>query len=264
MAYTALLFDVRDHVAHLTLNRPDVYNALDATMARDLLAAVTACEQDPAVRAVLLTGAGKAFCAGGDLRTFAAAHTGAGTAEELRVVLESLHDAIFRLTHLKAPVIAAVNGVAAGAGLSIACACDLVLASDAARFTVAYTRAGLTPDGSSTYFLPRRVGLGRALELALTNRTFDAHEALEWGIANRVVPAADLTAEAESLAAQLARGPTRTLGATKLLLRASWETALQQQLTREAETITTIAATADAREGILAFVEKRPPNFTGH
>jgi 2-(1,2-epoxy-1,2-dihydrophenyl)acetyl-CoA isomerase len=263
MSDAPVLFEIRDAVAHITLNRPDVYNALNADLARTLLEAVDACELNSGVRAVLLTGAGKAFCAGGDLRSFAAAHRGEGSPAELNGVLESLHDVIQRLVRMEAPVIAAVSGPAAGAGLSLACACDLLIAAESARFTVAYTRAGLTPDGSSTYFLPRRVGLGRALELTLTNRTLGASEALAWGLVNRVVPNADLAAESTALAVQLAAGPTHAFGAAKRLLRESWERALAEQLDREAEAIAAIFNSDDAREGILAFVEKRPPHFTG-
>ncbi len=263
MAFEALLFEVRESVAHITLNRPDVFNALDATLARDILAAVTECERDTTIRALLLTGAGKAFCAGGDLRTFAAALADEGLAAELRSILESLHQAITRLTQLEAPVLAAVNGAAAGAGLSLVNACDLVVAGESARFTVAYTRAGLTPDGSSTYFLPRRIGLSRALELTLTNRTLTAQEALDWGIVNRVVADADLASEAETLALQLAAGPTRALGAAKRLLRESSDSTLDEQLAREAEEIAAIVRTEDAHEGIQAFLEKRSPRFTG-
>ncbi len=263
MTDSPLKLEVRDAVAHLTLNRPEVYNALNGDLARALLAAVIQCEDDTHVRAVLLTGAGKAFCAGGDLQGFAAAQRGESSPEALGEVLDSLHEAIERLTRMDAPVIAAVNGAAAGAGLSLACACDLVVAAESARFTVAYTRAGLTPDGSSTYFLPRRLGLGRALELTLTNRTLDAREALAWGLANRVIPDADFERETTALAAQLAAGPTRTLGAAKRLLRASWEATLPTQLDREAEAIRAVFSSDDAREGILAFVEKRPPLSAG-
>jgi 2-(1,2-epoxy-1,2-dihydrophenyl)acetyl-CoA isomerase len=263
MAFEAILFEVREHVAYLTLNRPEVFNALDATLARNLLEAVTACKRDETVRAVLVTGAGNAFCAGGDLRSFAAALTDAGLAAELRTILASLHEAITRLTQLAAPVVAAVNGAAAGAGFSLVNACDLVLASESARFTVAYTQVGLTPDGSSTYFLPRRIGLSRALELTLTNRLLTAHEAMEWGIVNRVVNDADLAREARALAMQLAAGPTRALGAAKHLLRESADATLQEQLAREADTIARMGTTADAAEGIQAFLAKRPPRFTG-
>jgi 2-(1,2-epoxy-1,2-dihydrophenyl)acetyl-CoA isomerase len=263
MSDTPVLLEIRDAVAHVTLNRPEVYNALNGDLARALLAAVERCEQDASVRAVLLTGAGKAFCAGGDLQSFAAALRGEGSPAEFGAVLESLHESILRVTRLGCPVIAAVNGAAAGAGLSLACACDLILAAESARFTVAYTRAGLTPDGSSTYFLPRRLGLGRALDLTLTNRPLTAQEALAWGLVNRVVRDADLAAESSALAVQLAAGPTRTLGAAKRLLRESWEAALAEQLDREAAAITAIFTSDDAREGIQAFVEKRTPRFTG-
>jgi 2-(1,2-epoxy-1,2-dihydrophenyl)acetyl-CoA isomerase len=264
-SYTALLFEVRDAVAHITLNRPEVYNALDSTMARELAQVIGICAQDHAVRAVILTGAGKAFCAGGDLRSFHAALTDGQGEIGGRVgqTLDPLHEAVLGMTRLDAPVIAAVNGVAAGAGLSLACACDIVVVAESARFTVAYTKAGLTPDGSSTYFLPRRIGMGRALDLTLTNRPFSAREALEWGLASRVVPDADLMAEAETLAGQLASGATGALGAAKRLLYAGWTATLEEQLDREGESIVRMANSPDGREGIAAFVAKRAPQFAG-
>jgi 2-(1,2-epoxy-1,2-dihydrophenyl)acetyl-CoA isomerase len=261
--YTALLFEVRDAVARITLNRPTVYNALDATMAGELAQVVGRCAQDAAIRAVILTGAGEAFCSGGDLRSFHAALTDGegGIGGRVDQTLGPLHEAVLGMTKLTAPVIAAVNGVAAGAGLSIACACDIVVVAESARFTVAYTRAGLTPHGSATYFLPRRIGMGRALDLTLTNRTFSAREALEWGLASRVAPDADLMAEAEALAAQLANGATEALGAAKMLLYAGWMAPLAEQLDREGETIVRMANSPDGREGVTAFVEKRTPRF---
>jgi 2-(1,2-epoxy-1,2-dihydrophenyl)acetyl-CoA isomerase len=263
-SYTALLFEVRDGVAHITLNRPEVYNALDATLARELAEVVGICRQESAVRAVILTGAGKAFCAGGDLRSFhAAQQTSAEFGGSDGGVLGPLHEAIRGFTQMDAPVIAAVNGVAAGAGLSLACACDIVVAAEGARFTVAYTRAGLTPDGSATYFLPRRIGMARALDLTLTNRMLSAQEAEVWGLVGRVVPDEELAREVEGLAVQLAAGPTAALGAAKRLLRAGWTATLDEQLEREAETITRMFDSPDGREGIAAFVEKRPPRFKG-
>jgi 2-(1,2-epoxy-1,2-dihydrophenyl)acetyl-CoA isomerase len=267
-SYTALLFEVRDAVARIILNRPAVYNALDATMAGELAQVVGRCAQDAAIRAVILTGAGKALCSGGDLRSFHAALTDGqdgqgGIGSRVGQTLGPLHEAVLGMTKLHAPVIAAVNGVAAGAGLSIACACDIVVVAESARFTVAYTRAGLTPDGSATYFLPRRIGMGRALDLTLTNRTFSACEALEWGLASRVVPNADLMTEVGALAAQLVNGATGALGAAKTLLYAGWTAPLAEQLDREGESIVRMADSPDGRAGIAAFVEKRTPRFTG-
>ena len=164
---------------------------------------------------------------------------------------------------MNAPVIAAVHGSAAGAGMSLACAADFVLAADSAKFTMAYTRAGLTPDGSSTYFLPRIVGLRRALELSLTSRVLTAAEALALGIVTRVVPEASLLDEARRLAAELAAGPTQALGATKRLLHAGWTGTLETQMELETRAIADVARGHDAREGIAAFAAKRPAKFTG-
>jgi 2-(1,2-epoxy-1,2-dihydrophenyl)acetyl-CoA isomerase len=179
----------------------------------------------------------------------------------LKEVTTYLHAAMSRFARMDAPVIAAVNGTAAGAGMSLVCACDLVLAAESARFTMAYTRAGLSPDGSSTYFLPRLVGLRRALELALTNRLLSAREAQEWGIVTRVVPDANLVTETESLASQLASGATMALGTAKRLLQSGWTETLETQMEHEAQSIAAIGHTADAREGITAFLEKRVPQF---
>jgi 2-(1,2-epoxy-1,2-dihydrophenyl)acetyl-CoA isomerase len=261
MSYSTLLFEIRDSVARITLNRPDAANALNLDMSKDLMHAALQCSEDPAVRAVIITGTGRMFCAGGDLKSFAA--QGEHLAYHLKEVTTYLHAAMSRLTRMDAPVIAAVNGTAAGAGMSLACACDFVLAAESTKFTMAYTRAGLTPDGSSTYFLPRIVGLKRALELALTNRLLSAQEARDWGIVTRVVPDANLQAEADTLAAQLASAATGALGATKRLLHSGWTETLETQMELETQAIAARAHTADGREGITAFLEKRAPKFTG-
>ncbi len=259
--YATLLFDVRENVAHITLNRPEAANSINMEMASDLMHAMMRCGEDPAVRAVLITGAGRIFCSGGDLKEFAA--QGEHLPYHLKEMTTYLHAAISHLTRMDPPVVAAVNGSAAGAGMSLACACDIVVAAESARFTMAYTRAGLTPDGSSTYFLPRILGLKRALELTLTNRVLSAQEALEWGLVTRVVPDAELLAQAQALAAQLAAGPTRALGASKRLLHSGWTETLETQMEHESQAIVGMAHTADAAEGIAAFLEKRTAKFRG-
>jgi 2-(1,2-epoxy-1,2-dihydrophenyl)acetyl-CoA isomerase len=262
MGYEALEFEVRDGVAHLTLNRPKAANALDLTLVRELVEVAGICDRNPAIRAVLLTGAGKMFCAGGDLRSFAAAE-GRSIPDLVREVADTLHKAIAIMARMDAPVIAAVNGVAAGAGMSLVCFADLAIAAESAKFTMAYTAAGLTPDGSSTFFLTRSLGRRRTAELMLTNRRLSAAEAVEWEIVNRSVPDADLPAEAEALAKQIAAGPTRAYGGVKKLLVASATNDLETQLDLETDSIVSMTETQDGIEGMNAFLEKRAANFRG-
>ena len=259
--YSALELDVRNGVAQITLNRPEAGNALNLKLAQELLRAVMRCDEESEVRAVVLAGAGRMFCVGGDLRSFT--EQGEQLSRHLKEVTTYLHAAVSRMVRMDAPVVAAVHGAAAGAGLSLTCACDLVVATQSARFSMAYTKAGLTPDGSSTYYLPRLVGLKRATELALTNRELSAQEAVEWGIVTRMVPDDDLSEYATELASQLAVGATKALGAAKRLLHSGWTETLETQMEHETQTIADIARTADAREGITAFMEKRSPEFTG-
>src|SRR5216683_5923375 len=223
------------------------------------MSAARRCATDPEIRAVLLSGAGKIFCAGGDLKAFAAqAH------DELPGYIEQvtlhLHQAIAHFTRMNAPVVVAVHGSAAGGGFSLAVSCDFVYAAESAKFTMAYTRAGLTPDGSSTYFLPRIIGYRRALELAITNRVLSAREAAEMGLVTRVVPDADLIAEATKFATQLAAGPTAAYGGVKRLLIDSFTNTLEAQMYLEGDYISAMGRTADGREGIASFLAKRPPN----
>ena len=252
---------MQDNVAYITLDRQEAANSIDLNLARQLMHTVLRCDDDPAVRAVVITGRGSTFCVGGDLKSFAA--EGERLSLHLREVTTYLHAAVSRLTRMDPPVIAAVNGTAAGAGMSLACACDFVLAAESARFTMAYTKVGLTPDGSSTYFLPRLVGLRRALELTLTNRVLSAEEALDWGIVSRVVPDGKLVEEAETLATDLASGGAAALGASKRLLYGGWTETLETQLEHESQAISDISRTADGREGIAAFLDKRAPSFEG-
>ncbi|HET9363481.1 MAG TPA: enoyl-CoA hydratase-related protein [Candidatus Angelobacter sp.] len=255
-----VLFEVRDNVAHITLNRAHAGNSIDLSMAKELMAVSLECERDKSVRAVLLRGAGNDFCFGGDVKIFAAQ---AELASYLREVTSYLHLAVSRFARLNAPVIAAVQGAAAGGGFSLAISCDLVLAADSATFLMAYTRIGMAPDGGSSYFLPRLVGLKRALELTLTNRVLSAREACEWGLVTEIVAADKLTGRAEELARSLAQGPTSALGAAKRLLHSGWNQSLETQMEWESRAIAEASGTADGKEGIRAFVEKRKAKFGG-
>jgi len=261
MEFKTLLFDIRDNVAHITLNRPNEANSINEEMGKDLMHAALRCDEDPGIRAVLISGAGKIFSGGGDLKAFLS--KGDQLPYHVKEITTYLHAAVSRFTRMDAPVVAAVHGAVAGAGMSIAIACDIVVAAETTRFMVAYTRAGLTPDGSATYFLPRIVGLKRALELTLTNRMFSAQEALQWGLVTRVVPDNELLAQARAIAVQLAAGPTRAYGVSKRLLHSGWAETLETQMENESQAIANSARTADAREGITAFLEKRPPKYKG-
>jgi 2-(1,2-epoxy-1,2-dihydrophenyl)acetyl-CoA isomerase len=261
MQYKTLLLEIRDNVARITLNRPEANNALNGEMAQELMHASIQCSEDPAVRAVLIAASGKMFSPGGDLKSFAA--QGDNLPRHLKEITVYLHAAVSRLKRMDAPLVVAVNGFAAGAGMSLACAGDITLAAESARFTVAYTGVGLSPDGSSSYFLPRLVGMKRALELTLTNRILSAQEALDWGIVTRVVPDAELLPQADSTARELAAGPTKALGASKRLLMTSWSETLETQMEHEAQSVTDMSRTSDARQAIPAFIEKRTPVFRG-
>jgi len=261
MPYQNIRLERRDGVATLTLDRPQAANSIDIPLARELMEAAIVCDDDPEIRAVVLTGTGPVFSAGGDLRSFGEA--GPAIGGRLKELTVYLHAAISRLARMDAPVIAAVNGIAAGAGFSLAIAADLTIASETAAFIMAYTNAGLVPDGSSTFFLPRRIGDRRARELMLTNRRLSAAEALDWGLVNRVVAADQLLPAATTLAATLAAGPTRAFGATKALLNESFEHGLEAQMELEARAIAAASIGHDGQEGIRAFLEKRKPTFSG-
>jgi 2-(1,2-epoxy-1,2-dihydrophenyl)acetyl-CoA isomerase len=259
MAYSTLRFALADGVARVTLNRPEAANSLNAEMARELAHVAIRCSEERSVRAVILTGEGRMFSGGGDLKSFGA--QGEALPSHLKEVAGNLHAAISRFVRMDAPLIAAVNGPAGGAGFSLCLFCDLVIAAQSAKFVLAYTRAGLSPDGGSTFFLPRIVGLRRALELALTNRALSADEALAWGIVNRVVPDAALQSEAERLAGELAQGATGAFGAAKRLLHHAFTESLETQMELEAQAIAAQARGAESREGIAAFIAKRVPRF---
>jgi 2-(1,2-epoxy-1,2-dihydrophenyl)acetyl-CoA isomerase len=259
MADTVLL--ERDGaVARVTLNRPEVGNALDLTMARALMEAVIACDEDDTVRCVLLTGAGRLFCVGGDVAAFARA--GDQLPAFLKEITVYVHAAVARLMRMNKPVVTAVNGAAAGAGVGLAILGDVALAGPRAQFALAYGALGLSPDGGSTWLLPRLVGLRRAQELCLRNRRVTAQEAAAIGLVTRVVDG-ELMDEAMDVARDLAASATPALGVTRRLLLDSATASLEAQLDAESRGIAGLARTTQGKEGVAAFLEKRAPVFTG-
>ncbi|CBE69640.1 MAG: enoyl-CoA hydratase [Candidatus Methylomirabilis oxygeniifera] len=261
MAYKTLIYTVQGSVATITLNRPECYNALNGQMVEELLEAVLTSREDRTVRVVVLMGAGQAFCAGGDVGELIE-HADTLTLHVKRLLV-SLHGVISCICRMPKPVIAGVGGVAAGAGMGLAMACDLAVATQSARFTMAYTRLGLPPDAGSSYFLPRLVGLRRAMELTFTNRILTAGEAAAWGLVNRVVPDAEFVTTVRAMADELASGSRLALGRAKRLLFMSDHASLETQMENEAQLIALSSQSADVREGLTAFAEKRPPIFSG-
>jgi 2-(1,2-epoxy-1,2-dihydrophenyl)acetyl-CoA isomerase len=252
-------------VCEIVLDRPQVLNAVDRETIAALAAALAAAADNDAVRAVLLRGAGASFCAGGDIRMFGALVDlpAEERAEALRGIVDGLHPLLMRMRHMPKPVVAAVQGAAAGFGLSLVLAADLALAAEDAVFASGYIHLGTSPDGGMTLTLPQTVGLKRAAELMFLGDRFDARRALELGIVNRVLPAAALLDEARALAARLAVGPTRAYAQGKALLAAAVGEPLDRQLRREAESFAACAATGDFVEGVRAFLAKRRANFSG-
>lgn len=260
MAYETLRFAVEEGIATITLHREDSpANALNARMAEELFDVSVRCGGED-VRAVIFTAEGRMFCGGGDLAEMDAVPDAHAHLSRMATVL---HAAVSRLTHNDAPVVTAVNGTAGGGGFSMALAGDVVLAAEGAKFVSAYTASGLTPDGSSTYFLAKHVGLLRAKELMLTNRVLTAQEACDWGLVTRVAPAEDLAAEARKVAEGFAAGPTKAYGNTKRLLETAFREGLEAQLDRETRSIAEMMRTHDGPEGINAFLNKRAPEFQG-
>src|SRR5580658_3551836 len=258
MSAPSVQVETRGAVALITLHRPET-NTINIPMAMDLLAAAMACARNTTVRAVVLTGTGRNFCFGGDLRAISAHDSLDGYVRELTTYL---HAAISHFVRMDAPVIAAVNGTAAGAGVGLVAMADLALCGQSSRFNLAYTSVGLTPDAGTSFLLPRTVGVKRAMELLLLNRTLNAQEALSWGLVNEVVEDAGLLERAVTVAEQLTRGPLSAYGATKRLVAHALG-AFESQMVLEGETIAAQAASSDAAEGIGAFLEKRTPRFPG-
>ena len=261
MEYRYVNFDIDGGVARMTLNRPDNGNALHTAMCKELMDVSIRCDEDPEVRVLIVDASGRMFCAGGDLRSFA--HQADDLGPLLKEMTVFLHGAFSRLARMRAPVVTAVNGIAAGGGFGLAMCSDFVVAAESAAFTMAFTAAGLSPDSSSTWFLPRIIGLRRAQDLMLTNRRVTAREALEWGLVSRVVADDALADEAAGVARTLAAGPTEAFGSVKRLLAATFDNGLETQMELEAREVTDNARGADGREGVAAFLEKRRPVFTG-
>lgn len=253
-----IIVETSGGVTTITLNRPEVLNAVNTPMAKELHDAVRQAARDAAVRCVVLTGAGRGFCSGQDLRGRAAGDF------SYRAHLRSTYNPVILLLRtMEKPVLAAVNGVAAGAGCSLALAADLRVASARASFIQIFSRVGLIPDSGSTWFLPRLVGTGKAFELACTAEPVDAAEALRLGLVNRVVPPDDLMPQTMELAMRLASGPTRAYGLTKRAFAYAIGASLEQALEYEAQVQEIAGHTADHREGVAAFIEKREAKFEG-
>jgi 2-(1,2-epoxy-1,2-dihydrophenyl)acetyl-CoA isomerase len=257
-----VLCEIADGVATVTLNRPDRMNAWGKELGIDLLEAVTAAAEDEAARAVLVRGVGRGFCSGADLKGGFDPRPD-GTPDVLSALHERYHPVISLLRTMPKPVVAAVHGPAAGVGISLALACDLVVAAESAYFVLAFVNIGLMPDGGSTFLVPTRVGFARAAEMALLGERLDAPKALEWGLLNRVWPDAEFDARVQELTAGLAAGPTRSYAASKRALNAWLFRDFDEQLELEATLQQELATTGDFAEGVTAFLKKREPGFQG-
>ncbi|MDZ7843026.1 MAG: enoyl-CoA hydratase [Gammaproteobacteria bacterium] len=258
-----VLSEVDKGVATVTLNRPDVLNALSPDMARDLHHSLVGIMEDENTRCVVLRGAGNGFMAGGDIGFFKRAlpDLDAGRVEELDPIFEHVHGIVRTLRDMPAPVVGVLHGAVAGFGVSLAAACDLSIAAEDSRFTLAYCHLGTSPDGGSSYILPRVVGFKKAMELALLGDRFDAREALAWGLVNKVVPADELDTAVDEWVRRLAAGPRFAYSRTKALLYGSLDETFTNQVKAEERAFKQCARTADFAEGVTAFVEKRKAKF---
>jgi 2-(1,2-epoxy-1,2-dihydrophenyl)acetyl-CoA isomerase len=259
--YRTILFERKDAIARITLNRPDKLNSFTREMLTELHAAIAEVAADPSLRLLILAGSGRAFGAGQDLREAGAINGPAAVREQL----SQFYDPVMRkLAGLEIPTLAAVNGIAAGASCGLALSCDLIVAARSATFLMAFARIGLVPDGGATYWLPRRIGLTRALGMTLLAEPVTAEQAERWGLIWECVDDEALGPRIEGLAHQLANGPTRAYALAKRAFQGSGVHDFEQQLALEAELQALAAGTADSREGIAAFLEKRAPKFHGH
>ena len=255
--FDTLKFTRSGPVVGIVLDRPEAANGMNDTLTRELAEAAALCDDD-VVKVVTITGEGKFFCAGGDLKAMSAA---ASPGAYVNGMAEDLHRAMSTFARMDAVVITAVNGVAAGAGFPLGVSGDLVLAAESASFTMAYTKAGLSPDGGSSYLLPRLIGLRKTQELMITNRVLTAAEAAQWGLVTTVVPDAELASRLDDLAARTASGARRSHAAVKQLLLTAYAVSFEDQVAREARMISECADSADGKEGVAAFLGKRRPEF---
>jgi 2-(1,2-epoxy-1,2-dihydrophenyl)acetyl-CoA isomerase len=260
VGYQTLIVERAGAVATVTLNRPEARNAIDLTMRQELVAALDEVEADEAVRVLILTGAGGHFCAGGDVKSMRIRRS---TAAEGRARVELLNRMVLRLVDFPRPTVAMVDGYAVGAGTNLALCCDLVVASERARFGELFNKIGLVPDGGGTWLLSRLIGLARAKELIFTGEVFDAAEAARIGLVNHVVPAAELMGVTRALADKIAAGPPEVLRLAKHMVNRAATTDLAAALDLEAYSQGLAVASDDHQEGLAAFFEKRPPKFTG-
>jgi 2-(1,2-epoxy-1,2-dihydrophenyl)acetyl-CoA isomerase len=263
MAYECLLYEIKDRIATLTLNRPERLNALGGSLRDDLHDAILRASEDDAVRVLVITGAGRGFCSGGDVKSMSERDR-AGTGSPLREKIAPQRDrTILAMRDCPKPIIAAVNGAAAGAGMNLALACDMRIASTAAKFAQAFVKRGLHPDWGGSYFLPRVVGVAKACELIFTGDTIDAAEALRLGIVNAVVEPEALMPKAYELAGRIAAGPPIAIRLAKRAIYHSLEADLRAALEYETYAQNLCRETEDSKEGVQAFMEKRAPNFRG-
>ena len=260
MADSTIVYEVAEGVATITFNRPEVRNGFNDQMAEEMQTALKSAERDAAVRCLVITGAGAGFCAGQDLASFRDRGEGMSFRDHLQ---RTYNPIVAKLASIEKPVVAAVNGAAAGAGWGIALACDVRYASESAKFRLAFMGIGLAPDSGTSFFLPRFIGLGRALELAYTNELIDAPTALAVGLVNKVVPADQLMPVTLELAQKLARAPTKGIGLTKRAMNHALSATLEGALDYEAHLQEIAGRTADHTEGVAAFLEKRAPKFAG-
>ena len=261
----AVLFRKKGKTATVTLNRPERLNALDAGSCRLLMDAMRRCERDSDIRAIVLTGAGKAFCAGGDVREMRVALTARDKPKVtafMQDLVSAFNDAILSVRRLKKPVLGAINGICSGGGAGLAFACDLLIAAHEAKIHVPNARIGLVPDGGNSFFLPRMLGVHKAAEIFLTGRALGAEEVFRLGIFSKLVPRETLLAEAEKAAEGIARGPCFAMGLAKEMMNEEFLRSLESQLQRERAAVVQCAGTRDFEEGIYAFFEKRAAEFS--